>query len=193
MFTGIIEMIGTVVGRGAGELVIAPRRSLRKLSLGESVSVDGVCLTVDRRAGQKILFRLLEETVRSSTLGALRKGDPVNLERSLRCGDRLGGHLLLGHVDGQGVLVSRSRSGRNLTLGIEVPGHIVSALVPKGPIAVDGISLTLDPRLDKRKRQVRVHLIPRTAKATTLGGKPLGARVNIELDLIVKYLRAMLY
>jgi len=123
MFTGIIEMIGTVVGRGAGELVIAPRRSLRKLSLGESVSVDGVCLTVDRRAGQKILFRLLEETVRSSTLGALRKGDPVNLERSLRCGDRLGGHLLLGHVDGQGVLVSRSRSGRNLTLGIELIGY----------------------------------------------------------------------
>lgn len=209
-FTGIIETLGTVTGRGSGALVVRPKRPFKRPSRGESVSVNGCCLTVDRigdvperdspqrrrvspfrTSPWEIAFRLLPETVRVSTLGDLRVGDPVNLERSLRLGDRLGGHLMLGHVDGRGTVVARSKRGRNWTLEIKIPSALTGFLVPKGPIGLDGVSLTLDPIIQKGR--IKVHLIPHTARATTLGGKPVGSRVNVEVDLIAKLLRGMLY
>jgi riboflavin synthase alpha subunit len=172
---------------------------LKRLSIGESVSVDGVCLTVARVAGKKISFQLLPETIRVSTLGDLKVGDPVNLERSLRIGDRLGGHLMLGHVDGRGRIRSRTKRGNSWTLEIEIPESIGSFLIPKGPIGVDGVSLTLDPSAPGAtgagpllKDRIRVHLIPHTARVTTLGRKAVGSRVNLEVDPIAKYLRRML-
>jgi len=191
MFTGIIETLGTVTGRGSGALVVRPKRPFKGLSRGESVSVNGCCLTVERRSGRQISFRLLPETIRVSTLGNLRVGDPVNLERSLKVGDRLGGHLMLGHVDGRGTVVARSKKGRNWTLEIEIPSALTGFLVPKGSIGLDGVSLTLDPKIQKGR--VKVHLIPHTGRATTLGGKPVGSRVNVEVDLIAKVLRGVLY
>lgn len=188
MFTGIVETVGRVAACGAGRLEIVPRRPLRRLSIGESVSVDGVCLTVTRIAGKRVSFQLLPETIRVSTLGDLKVGDPVNLERSLRVGDRLGGHLMLGHVDGRGVIRSRTKKGNSWTLEIEIPESLGPFLVPKGPIGVEGVSLTLDPVKDR----IRVHLIPHTARLTTLGRKPVGSRVNLEVDPIAKYLRGML-
>ena len=191
MFTGIVETQGIVAARADGKLVLTPRKALYRLAVGESVSVDGVCLTVDRLHGRQITFRLLPETVRISTLGHLKVGDRVNLERSLRVGDRLGGHLLLGHVDGQGKIFARFRKRNTFTLGIQTPAPLASCLVPKGPLGVDGVSLTLDPRMEPDR--VWVHLIPHTSFVTTLGKKAIGSRVNLELDLIAKYLRGMLY
>ncbi len=193
MFTGIVETQGTVVARGARTLVIAPKKSLTGLAVGESVSVDGVCLTVDRLSGRHITFRLLPETVRVSTLSVLRAGSKVNLERALRVGDRVGGHLLLGHVDAQGTVAARSKAqGKGtVTLAISVPRQIARVLAPKGPIGLDGVSLTLDPVVGQD--EVRVHLVSHTMKVTALGAKRVGDRVNLEVDLITKYLLGMLY
>ena len=190
MFAGIVETIGTVTACGAQSLTVRPAKPLRRLSIGESISVDGVCLTVDRRTGGTISFRLLPETKRVTTLGALRIGKEVNLERALQIGDRMGGHPLLGHVDGQGTIMRRLGKGETFTLELQVPPVLASCLVPKGPIALDGVSLTLDPKIGPNR--LSVHLIPHTARVTTLGKKGVGERVNIELDLVAKYLRGML-
>ena len=197
MFTGIIETVGTVSERRPGLLTIEPRRPLKGLEIGESISVDGVCLTLDRVKGFKITFRLLPETMRVTTLGGLRVGDGVNLEQSLRLGDRLGGHLLLGHVDGCGRISARHKSAQTFTLEIEIPKQIGAVLVPKGPIAVDGVSLTIGALVPGARKvtgtnKVQVHLIAHTLSATALGQKPIGGLVNLELDLVAKYLRGML-
>ena len=191
MFTGLVEMTGKVAAREAGRLAVIPQKKLAGVSIGESISVDGVCLTVERCRVSQLAFRLLPETVRVTTLGKLRAGDRVNLERSLRVGDRLGGHLLLGHVDGQGKVVRRIPKGDSLTLEIEVPPSLTRCMVPKGPIGLDGVSLTLGPAL--KRNRVQVYLIRHTARITTLGSKPVGARVNIELDLVAKSLYHVLY
>ena len=191
MFTGIIETLATVTGCSLKQLVIRPARSLKGLSIGESVCVNGICLTLERRTHRGITFQLLPETVRVSTLGSLRVGDKVNLERAMKVGNRLGGHLMLGHVDGQGIVVTKSKRSKSWTLEVKVPASLASFLVPKGPIGLDGVSLTLDPKIQKGR--IRVHLIPHTARATTLGAKPVGGRVNVEVDLIAKYLRRVLY
>ncbi len=190
MFTGIVETIGTVRARRKDEVVIEPENRLSNVRPGESILVDGVCLTVDRARAGALSFRLLPETVRVSTLGLLKPGARVNLERALRTGIRLGGHLLLGHVDGRGRILSRVEKSGSVTLEVQVPPGLVSGLVPKGPIAIDGVSLTLDPRIERNR--ARVHLVSQTLARTTLGRKKKGDRVNLELDLIVKYLRGML-
>lgn len=204
MFTGIVETVGTVLSRRPDRIAVAPGRPFGPVALGESICVDGVCLTVDRlrpeeaspgasahrRRGAGLEFRLLPETLRVSTLGELREGGRVNLERAVRLGSRLGGHLLLGHVDARGTVTGRARAGRALTLEIQVPEGLATLLVPKGPIAVDGVSLTLDARV--RRDRIRVHLISHTLKSTTLGRKAEGSRVNLEADLVAKYLRGML-
>ena len=191
MFTGIIQTVGTVRRRKAGRLILEPAEPLQDVRLGESISVDGVCLTVDRLKGREVAFQLLPETARVSTLGRLAAGARVNLERSLRAGDRLGGHFLLGHVDGRGRITGRRSRGRALTLEIRVPSPLAWGLVPKGPIAVDGVSLTLGPRMEKGRR-VQVHLVSHTLARTVLSRKKKGDAVNLELDLVVKYLRGML-
>lgn len=186
MFTGIVETTGAVRERGRDRIVVEPRRALAGVRVGESVSVDGVCLTVERTAGTRLLFRLLPETVRASTLGELKVGARVNLERSLRAGDRLGGHLLLGHVDGRGTVAARRQSGSSVTLELQIPSSLSSLLVPKGPVAVDGVSLTLGTDCSS------IHLVSHTLSATTLGQKRAGARVNLEVDPVAKYLWGML-
>ncbi len=190
MFTGIVETQGLVSSRRRDRLILLPRNPLKGLAVGESVSVDGCCLTVDRILLPKIHFRLLVETTRVSTLGMLRTGDRVNLERALRVGDRLGGHLLLGHVDGQGRVVSRSKKQGTVTLRVEAPPGLVRFLVPKGPIGLDGVSLTLGPQIEGRR--VEVHLVSRTLAVTALGKKRVGDSVNLEVDLVAKYLWGML-
>ena len=190
MFTGIVETLGKVTAAGSGTLVVRPSRPLKGLSVGESISVDGVCLTVDRRMGPGIAFRLLPETLRASTLALLKAGDDLNLERSLRVGDRLGGHLLLGHVDGQGKVTARSQKGSSTTLQIQIPADLRPFLVPKGPIGIDGVSLTVGPAISKNR--IQIFLVSHTLKVTTLGQKQVGSAVNLEADLIAKYLHAVL-
>lgn len=190
MFTGIVETTGEVRSRRPDLLSVLPVRPLKEIAVGESVSVDGVCLTVDRVRKGEVAFRLLPETLRATTLGLLKPGRRVNLERSLRAGRRVGGHLLLGHVDGRGKILSRRREGNTLTLEISLPAGLAGLLVPKGPVAVDGVSLTLDPKLGRNR--FSVHLIAHTLSATALGGKREGDRVNLEIDLVAKYLRGML-
>ena len=189
MFSGIVERAGTIIDRKSGRLTVSTSLPFKKLSKGESLSVDGVCLTVHEALGHQITFRLLPETLRVSTLKFAKVGTQVNLERALRLSGRLGGHLLLGHIDGQGLIVERKRQGKSVTLKIKVPKNFSSFLVPKGPIGVDGVSLTLG-RVQGDRAQV--HLIAHTLSATMLGKKPVGARVNLELDLIAKYLRGMI-
>lgn len=190
MFTGIIETVGTVQSRLGFRLTVASPKRLEGLAVGESVAVDGVCLTVERLAGRQIVFRLLPETVRVTTLGWLRAGDRVNLERSVKAGSRLGGHLLLGHVDGLGIVRSRQERSGAVTLELKLPPPLMGYLSPKGPIAVDGVSLTLDARVEKNC--VWVHLVSHTLQRTTLKEKVEGARVNVETDVIAKYLWGML-
>lgn len=190
MFTGLVETTGVIRRRAKDLLLIQPEKPFADVRVGESISVDGVCLTVDRVRERELSFRLIPETARVSTLGRRRAGSRVNLERALKVGDRLGGHLLLGHVDGQGGLSRRSETGGAVTLEIRVPASLAAGLVPKGPIAVDGVSLTLDPRVGKDR--FRVHLVSHTLARTTLGQKKVGEKVNLELDLVLKYLRGML-
>ncbi len=190
MFTGIVETTGEVRSRRTDLLSVRPLRVLEKIAVGESIAVDGVCLTVDRVNGEEMVFRLLPETLRTTTLGFLKAGGRVNLERSLEAGRRVGGHLLLGHVDGRGRIVSRQREGDTVTLGISLPAALAALLVPKGPIAVDGVSLTLDSKLERNR--FFVHLVSHTLSATALDGKRQGEEVNLEMDLVAKYLRGML-
>jgi riboflavin synthase len=173
MFSGIVETTGRVTGRGAGGLVLAPKKPLAGLKVGESVAVDGVCLTLDSQKAGRLAFRLLPETCRVTTLGSLRAGALVNLERSLRLGARVSGHLMLGHVDAVGTLSGRRRRKGTLTLEIRIPRELSDCLVPKGPIGVDGVSLTLDAKIEAGR--FRVHLIRHTLAVTTLSLKGLGS------------------
>ncbi len=191
MFTGIVETQGEVLSnRAGGFLVVRSLKQWKDLQPGESIAVDGVCLTVDRIQNSSLSFRLLPETTRATSLGRLRKGSRVNLERSLRFGGRLGGHLLLGHVDGQGTVVGQLKRGGSRMLEVELPSRLRRLLVPKGPIALDGVSLTLGPALGRNT--VRVHLVPFTLSVTSLGAKRLGDKLNVELDLVAKYLWGVL-
>jgi riboflavin synthase len=173
MFTGIVEKTGRVVRRGPRLVVETGYRDLKR---GESVSVGGVCLTVARTDVTRAGFDVVAETTRKTTLGLLRAGDRVNLERALRAGDRLGGHVVLGHVDGTGRVAQAGR-----TLRIETP--LAAQLVPKGSVAVDGVSLTV---VDADPDAFTVALIPTTRRLTTLGRLRKGQRVNVELDVLLK-------
>jgi len=158
----------------------------KPLKRGESIAVNGVCLTV---AGHPVRDRfqvnVVSETIEQTTIGSLRIREAVNLERSLKWGERIGGHFVLGHVDGVGRIVRRKGRGHSFSLVIEVPNAVVQFLVPKGSIAVDGVSLTLQKLSD---RTLTIAVVPHTAKYTTIGKKKLGDRVNLEADVIAKHL-----
>ena len=190
MFTGIIETIGEVLVRRAGLLKIRPGRPLKGLAKGESIALNGVCLTLDRSRKGDLEFRLLPETLRTTTLWLLKLGGRVNLERSLRAGSRVGGHLVLGHVDGKGKVAVRRKVKDTVTLEISLPPSLGALLVPKGPITVDGVSLTVD--LPGPVTRFSVHLIRHTLSSTTLAGKRPGDEVNLEIDPVAKTLRGML-
>jgi riboflavin synthase len=155
-----------------------------ELALGESVAVSGACLTVVMHSDDVFDVEAGPETLAKTTLGELGVGDEVNLERSLRLSDRLGGHLVQGHVDGVGRVAERNRHGEWETIWFSAPIALLRGMVPKGSVAVDGVSLTL---VDVARDRFSVALIPHTLAVTTLGRKSVGASVNLETDLIGKY------
>jgi riboflavin synthase alpha subunit len=194
MFTGLVEALGRVgavetAGQGRRLRVAAPEDPAWQLALGESVAVNGVCLTVVEAGAGRLAFDLAEETLRVTTLGELRTGDPVNLERPLRFDGRLGGHLVLGHVDGIGRVTAVGPEGEGARLEVEVPPGLRPLLIPKGSVAVDGVSLTVAGLADTA---FAVALIPHTLEVTTLGQRRPGDPVNLEMDVIGKYVQGFM-
>jgi riboflavin synthase len=191
LFTGIIEQTGRIAGRrrrGAGaRLTIRTGRPLA-LVLGESVSVNGACLTVTGRNGRSFDVDVSPETLRRTTLGALSSGTRVNLERALRVGDRLGGHIVQGHVDGVGRLEAIRPEGDWLLYRFRLPRALAAYLVEKGSIAIDGVSLTV---FACRRATFTVALVPHTLAHSTLGERRPGDRVNVEADVLLKHIAAM--
>ena len=201
MFTGIVESMGTVESiaraepeRPAARLTVSTGLDLSSLTLGASIAVDGVCLTVVELDPARARFAadLGPETLMLTTLGNLDAGTRVHLERPLRLGDPLGGHLVAGHVDAVGLIVARRENGTALDLEISVPANVARAIAPKGSIAVDGVSLTINSLADMAGAAIfSVTLIPHTLAVTKLGGKGIGAAVNIETDLIAKHVERL--
>ena len=193
MFTGLVQALGTVRavtdGHGGRRLRVAEPALAPKLELGESVAVNGACLTVVAREADAFDFEAGPETLAKTALGQLAAGDRVNLERALRVGDLLGGHFVTGHVDCVGQLLEEAVTGDWLTIWFGFPaGEFDALLVGKGSIAVDGVSLTV---VDARGDRFSVMLIPHTREHTTLGSKKPGAAVNLEFDLIAKHVQKL--
>ena len=198
MFTGIIEGLGEVrsisslkkdLGRSADMRIKLkiPARLLKGLKLGDSMNLNGTCLTVINKRNQMVEFELVRETTRRSQMGQLKKGDLVNIERSLRLGDRLGGHIILGHTDGMGIIDEVKRKDTETKMWITCDDHsLMPYIAQKGSIAIDGISLTSND-VDGKKNRFSVSLIPFTLENTTLGLKRQGDLVNIEIDVLCRY------
>jgi riboflavin synthase len=188
MFTGLVEMVGTVtavVPEPPGvRLVVAAGALAADAALGDSICVSGCCLSVVRLAGEELEFQLGPETLARTTLGGLAAGGRVNLERSLRLADRLGGHLVTGHVDGRGGLAERRDEGEWQTCRFAAGPELLGQMASKGSVAIDGVSLTV---VDVDQSTFSVALIPHTLAATTLGALAVGDRVNLETDLVFKY------
>lgn len=192
MFTGLVQTMGTVrtvAGVGGGRrLRVAEPAVAPLVRPGESVAVNGACLTVVAHDGETFDFDIGPETLAKTTLGALEPGDRVNLERALRVGDPLGGHIVSGHVDCVGSVLDVAADGNWLTVWFGFPPAFGALLVTKGSVAVDGVSLTL---VDVRDERFSVMLIPHTRDATTLGLKGPGAAVNLEFDPIAKHVQKL--
>ena len=193
MFTGIVEGLGRVtaidVRHDKGRLQLDLESLADGVAVGDSVAVDGVCLTAAVLAAPRVAFDVSGETLSRTTLGGCRVGDSVNVERALRVGDRMGGHFVQGHVDGVGVLSRKDVLPGQWTVEFIVPADLAAAMILKGSVAVDGISLTI---CDLSADRFSVALIPHTLLATTLRDKTIGGRVNIETDLIGKYVARLL-
>jgi riboflavin synthase len=193
MFTGIIEDKAKVVRaehRGQGKrLSLEISDDLTDVQVGDSININGVCLTVTEKRGQTIGVDLSSETLQKTALGEVREGDQVNLERALRLSDRLGGHLVTGHIDGIGVITEKRKEGDFLHLRIRIPASVTKYIVRKGSIAIDGISLTAN---EWRDEEIDITLIPYTIKKTTLIDKKIGDRVNVEADVLGKYVEKMM-
>ena len=193
MFSGIIETLGQVVelrplGAGA-ELRIHGGLEPSLLTIGESICTNGVCLTVRSIVGQGFVADLSPETLARTSLGGLRKGERVNLERSLRVGDRISGHFVFGHVDGIGEISALERDGEGFRMRVDAADVVAPFLVDKGSIAVDGISLTM---CDVRDASFAVAVVPHTFEVTTLSRRRVGDGVNIEIDMLARYARRAL-
>jgi riboflavin synthase len=187
MFTGLVETLGTVqrlTAAGAGRRLVVACRIAPELTLGESVCVNGACLTVVAHDETSFAFEVGPETLLRTNLGDLAAGDRVNLERSLRFSDRLGGHLVQGHIDGVGHVDERLTQGEWVTVWFRCHADLAGQMVTKGSVAVDGVSLTV---VDVEAQRFSVALIPHTLSATTLGFKDAGAAVNLETDMLAKY------
>ncbi len=192
MFTGLIEEIGVVqqVQTGAaGRLVIAAGTVLEGTRPGDSIAVNGVCLTVTGIAARSFVVDVMPQTFRQSNLGQLRPGSPVNLERAVLPSTRLGGHLVQGHTDGVGRVAARRTEGNALWVEVSAPSEVMRYVVPRAFVAVDGASLTV-ARVEGQR--FAVSLIPHTQAHITLPQQPVGAPVNLEVDIVAKYVERLL-
>ena len=193
MFTGIIEDVGEVVRwerrGGAGVLVVATKLKVTEMELGASIAVNGACLTVTEKTTSRFKVDVSPETLKRTTFSNLKKGHLVNLERPLKLSDRLGGHLVTGHIDGVGAAEKIQKKGDFTFYTFRVATALERQLVAKGSVAVDGISLTVNECGDGR---FSIAAIPFTLKHTNLRGLRVGAKVNIETDLIGKYVQRLL-
>ncbi len=194
MFTGIIQDIGRVQALeprgGDTRLTVAvDRLDLGRIAVGDSICVQGCCVTATAVQGKTFEADLSRETLALTTLAQLRPHSPVNLEPSLRAGDPLGGHLVSGHVDGVAWITACASDARSLRLTIEVPAELARYIARKGSVAVDGVSLTVN---EVRGSSFGVNLIPLTQSMTTLGGLEVGARVNLEVDSLARYVERLL-
>jgi riboflavin synthase len=187
VFTGLVQDVGTIARVSRGGMMdvwIRTALGVADFARGESIAVDGACLTVVEARGEEFRVQASAETLRRTTLGDARPGAPVNLERALRLSDRLGGHLVLGHVDAVGEVVSRRPEGAALLVAFSLPRELSPYFIEKGSVAVDGVSLTVNELFPDR---FTVALIPETQERTALSRKMPGQRVNLEADLIGKY------
>ncbi len=193
MFTGLIEEIGKVVGieRGgaAARLRVASSLPAEEIRLGDSIAVNGVCLTVVSLSGTTATFDVSPETLERTAFRVLHPGSPVNLERALRLSDRLGGHIVSGHVDCVATLAERREVSGNIVFAFTFPREFARYVVEKGSIAIDGISLTVNAVFAD---SFAVNVIPHTAEKTTLREKAVGDAVNIEVDILAKYVERLL-
>ena len=192
MFTGIVEGVGTVnkiskvtKNRSAIEMTIDLGKQVKGLKIGQSVALNGVCLTATKLTKSKCIFEMIEETTKKTDLVNLKVGGVVNIERSLKAGDRLEGHFVLGHVDGVGVIKKIVKKPKEVQVYFEVPKSLAKYVVKKGSIAIDGISLTV---VDIKKTLASVSLIPHTIEITNFHTKKVGDKVNIETDILGKYI-----
>jgi len=192
MFTGIIEGVGTVEkitqntkNRSAFQMTVDLGKHARGLKVGQSVALNGVCLSATKISKNKCNFEMIDETIKKTDLGNLVKGSKVNIERSLKVGDRMEGHFVLGHVDGVGIINKIEKKPKEIKVWFQVPKKLSKFVVKKGSIAIDGISLTV---VDVTKNKASVCLIPHTMKVTNFQSKKIGAKINIETDVLGKYI-----
>ncbi len=192
MFTGLVEEVGRVVGLEADEaffLSVSARRVLEDTRVGDSVSVNGVCLTVNEADGKMLTFNAMPETLRRTALGELAEGSPVNLERAMSPASRFGGHIVQGHVDGVGEVLGVRPEGDAEVWEFGAPKGVLRYTVEKGSVCVDGISLTV---VSVRDASFTVSILPQTRANTNLGELSVGSRVNLEADVIGKYVKRLL-
>lgn len=193
MFAGIVEEMGAVKSLektlAGTRLTILASAVMDDLPIGASISVDGACLTIVKRDDKEFTVDVSPETLGVTTLGRLSAGSPVNLERAMKLNERIGGHLVAGHVDGVGAVRERRQEGNGIVLTIEAPPEVHRYCIPKGSITMDGVSLTIN---EVSGRSFSVMIIPHTARVTTLGLKQAGDSVNLESDLIGKYVERLL-
>ena len=196
MFTGIVTDVGTVRSaeqRGDLRLTIATGYDLETVDLGASIACSGVCLTVVDKGGDWFAVDLSGETISRTSAGLWQEGARLNLERSLRLGDELGGHIVTGHVDAVGTVVAAKPDGDSLRVEIEVPRALGAMIAPKGSVTLDGVSLTVNTVEDAREStRLSINVIPHTASATTLGHLRPGRQLNVEVDVLARYLDRML-
>lgn len=190
MFTGIIEETGKVdkVNLGMGEIVIHAKKVLEGTKIGDSIAVNGVCLTVTKTGSESFHADVMMETIRRTSLKNLKRGDKVNLERAMAADGRFGGHIVSGHIDGTGIIEKMEREGNAILITIKASSEILNLIVEKGSICIDGISLTVAAVTDYN---FLVSIIPHTAKETTLQEKQPGDEVNLENDIIGKYVEKL--
>ena len=184
MFTGIVEEIGKIISARPGKLTVAAGRVLEDIEDGASMAVNGVCLTVTGFDDKSFSVEVMPETLSRTNLGLLKAGDGVNLERPLTLGGRLGGHLVQGHIDTTGRVISITPQGESIVIGFEAPPRMMSYIVEKGFIAVDGVSLTV---VSRNSGSFTVSLVGYTRQNTILGSRRAGDVVNLEADIIAKY------
>lgn len=193
MFTGLIEEVGVIkkilAREGALCFTLAAEEILQDLKIDDSIALNGVCLTVTKTTGTEFQVEAVEETLRKTTLGELRTGAKLNLERAMKFSDRMGGHFVQGHVDGVGEVTAIQPQKGGTLLSVKLPDSLLRYVISEGSIAIDGVSLTV-ARL--RENEITISLIPHTLEKTTLGNLNVGDEVNIEVDLLGKYIERLL-